>query len=208
MIILFSDTELNQRAVRALLAKKSQSLFSLKVLSTNSTNSLAIDPLDDTLTIIDLNANGRFQELYAPQILAQQLVNVGFLNHVQTIQLLVSDIERGSSMWGYATDLGKALIKHKPDSNIIILAPGDLTKCVVIEPPQISNDAWTVYMGSYSLIKNPPQIDVLEFYKTKLTPVLTDDMDVILQNPDYKFSLQTIQATEGSDDEFTFPGTL
>lgn len=88
MIIVLSEAgELNQRAVKSLMAKRPQEIYSLESISNRAKSQLFIDPTDTTLTIIELNTNGNMQENFLPKIMAQRLELAGILAPVRTIQL-------------------------------------------------------------------------------------------------------------------------
>lgn len=202
MIIIFSDTDINHRAEAALLAKNPQHTFTLEDISTRATAPLDIDPEDDTLSIIDLNANGNLQKMYAPEVMARRLDTVGLLDNIQIIQLLVSDIVPAKSMLGFATELSRSLIKHKPEANIKVRVLAEVMACTLIEPPQMPQENWTLYTGSKASVKNPPSKEgAAEYYKSNMTLLSTGAIEEIFQNPDYEISPERVRATYGTGED-------
>ena len=202
MIIIFSDTDINRRAEAALLANTAQQTFTLEDISTRATAPLDIDPDDDTLSIIDLNANGNLQKMYAPDVMARRLYAVGLLEHITTIQLLVSDIEPTKSMLAFATELSRSLMKQNPEANIKVRVLAEVMACTLIEPPQMPQENWTLYTGSNASIKNPPSKEgAAEYYKSKMTPLFTGAIEEIFQNRDYEISPEKIRATYGTGED-------
>ena len=200
MIIVFSNTVINQRAVAALLAKKYQHVFSLEDISSRTVTPLVIDPEDDTLTIIDLNANGNLQKLYAPHTMAQRLENIGVLEHISAIQLLISDIVPEKSMQGFATDLSRELVALNPETTIMIRVPADLVDCMLIIPPEIPEGDWNLYSGSSTDIENAPSKEgAVDFYKSKMTLIFSGTLEAAFQNPDYEFSSQSTREIYGKE---------
>ncbi len=202
MIIVFSNTVINQRAVAALLAKKSQHVFSLEDIASRAPNPLFIDPEDDTLTIIDLNANGNLQRLYAPRIMAQRLNTIGVLEHINTIQLLISDIMPEKSMQGFATDLSRKLVALKPETTITVRVPADFLNCTLILPPESPQETWSLYSCSSDDIKNAPSKEgAVDFYKSHMSPIFSGTLEAAFQNPDYEFSSQSTRQIYGKNED-------
>lgn len=209
MIIIFSDTEINRRAEAALLARKPQPSFTLEDISARATVPLDIDPEDDTLSIIDLNANGNLQTMYAPEMMARRLYSLGLLEHIKIIHLLVSDIVPAKSLLGFATELSRRLIKEQPQANIKVRVPVELMACTLIEPPQTPHENWTLYTGSDARVKHPPSKEgAAEYYKSQMTVLSTGAIEALLMTPRYEISPERVRATYGtdedSDDELNF----
>ncbi len=209
MIIKLSDTPINQRAIRALLVKTpNQIQLSFQDLTSSRINPLVIDPQDRTLTVVDLNANGNLQTLYAPGVMAKKLTASGLLAHITTIQLLASDIVPNRSLLGFATALSQHLLVENPDAMITIRVPADLIEATLIEPPEDSTGKWTMY--SADRVIAPTQVlpnaqAAFDFYRAQMKPKLLfqGDIEVQLKKKQYEISPQTVRTTYETDSSST-----
>lgn len=209
MIIKLSDTPINQRAILALLAKvPDQIQLSFQDLTLSRINPLAIDPQDRTLTVVDLNANGNLQILYSARVMAQKLTTSGLLAHIDTIQLLASDIISNRSLLGFATDLSQQILIANRDAMITIRAPADLTDATLIEPPEEPMGKWTMYSAASVTEPIRPLPDAqaaFEFYRAQMNPkpIFQGDIEVQLKKKQYEISPQTVRATYETDSAST-----
>ncbi len=188
MIIVFSEAgELNQRAVKALVAKRPQEIYSLESISNRAKSPLFIDPTDTTLTIIELNANGNMQEKFSPKIMTQRLQLAGILAPVCTIQLLISDVSKKKSLLTFATELSEALQIIKPNSDITVRVLRRPEQCTLIEPPAAEepDGDWTIYIGAHPTGVQPSKEGAFQYYQEKLTPLYIGDIEKALQAPEY-----------------------
>lgn len=196
MIIIFSNSAINQNAQDALLAVQDQHVFSLEDISKHAQKPLDIMPKDAILTILELNANGNVQKLYSPHVLARRLYSLGFLDHIDTIQLLLSDIIPEKSMLAFANELSYAIIVQKSDSNIAIRVPASMNQCTLIQPPTDSDENWKLYTISPSKIKHPSSKDgAFHFYQDQMGLSYTGSIAEILENPIYTISAEKVKKT-------------
>lgn len=197
MIIVFFSSDINDRAAEALMAKRPQKVFALKDISNRATETPQIDPNDDTITIIDLRANGMIQNNYSPTVMAERLYNLSFLDNVTMIQLLISDVAADKSLLGYGTSLSEALIEIAPERNITVCAPGDIVHCTLIEPPEEPEGKWMIYTGPYPTGRPPIERESFEFYKSGLLPTFNGAIEDALKNPAYAISPETVRTKLG-----------
>ena len=196
MIIIFSNAEINRKAKEALLATREQQVFSLEDLSGHAQNPLDIDVEDKTLTIVELSANGNLQKLYAPTILAKRLHFLGFLNHIDRIQLLISDVIPEKSLLEFATALSFGIIMKNPQTNIAIQVPAEVTHCSLIEPPDDGNEDWKLYQIAQSEIAHPASRDgAFAYYKDQMEMVYTGSIEAVLENPAHIISAEKVRNT-------------
>lgn len=197
MIIVYSNTPINQQAVAALLFQSPQKVFSLEDISSRASNPLIMDSDDKVLTIIDLNANGNLQKLYSPKIMAQRLQELGFLEHIETIQLLVSDIYPQKPMLGFATDLSRALVNLNPQTHLEVKVPADVFECMLITPPEEPNGDWRLYAAKPAEIKGT----LVEDYTAKMHLKFSGALEEVLHNPDYTVTAERTRKIYGDSEE-------
>jgi len=198
MIIQLSDSAINKQAVKALISEHPQQVL-IGIVP------CAVDADDQILTIMNLDANGREQRFLAPQILAQKLVQLGFLAHIERIQLLISDIDPEAPMLGYATKLSQTIIQLLPDSAITVCVPADLTDCILIKPPEDAEKNWTLYsLPSHELqaLELPAKVGLLqgnfEFYRSKMPHIAYEgSIDIKLQEVGSQLDPETVRQTFG-----------
>lgn len=207
MIIVFSDTEINHKAVDALLAKQPQQIGFLKDISFETP--LVMAPSDKTLTILDLNANGHLQKLYSPTIMVQQLDKIGLLAQVDTIQFLVSDVVASHSMSAFATAICRALIRQKPEATLSVRVPADFLTYSLILPPNHPDGDWAFYScKSIPELESPAEKQAIEFYQSKMNQVFEGPIEALLLNPNYGYSLQETKEIYGIDGDRNFDQKL
>ncbi|HVT62658.1 MAG TPA: hypothetical protein VHD33_04135 [Legionellaceae bacterium] len=203
MIIMLSTSDLNQRAVVALAMKQAQMVLE----NIAAPASEQIDASDHVLTLVNLDANGREQTYLNATILATRLINAGLLTHIKDIQLLISDIIPEVPMLGYATELSKAIIAKKPESNINVRVLADIRNCTLIEPPLLSHKDWTIYALPSEKVKalKPPTRDYaiggFEFYRSVMTKVYCGPIHDQLNDPRYLITAETVRNTYGNNAE-------
>lgn len=194
MIIVFSSSsEINQRAADALVAKCPQRVFESKDISNQATETPQIDPNDDTITIIDLRADGNIQKNYSAKELAERLKGFSFLDNVTMVQLLISDVVADKSLLGYGTRFSETLIEVAPERNITVCAPGDVVHCTLIEPPEEPDGNWTIYTGPYPTGCQPN----FESYKSRLRLTFNGAIEEALKNPAYVINSETVRTKLG-----------
>ena len=202
MIIVFSEEgELNQRAVKALVAKRPQEIYSLESISNRAKSPLFIDTTDTILTIIELNANGNMQENFLPKIMTQRLQLAGILAPVRTIQLLISDVSKKKPLLNFATELSEALQIIKPNSDITVRVPRHPEQCTLIEPPAAEepDGDWTIYVGAHPAGVQPSKEGAFQYYQEKLIPSFIGDIEKALQASEYKISPEPVHLKINSE---------
>lgn len=147
MIIQFSDDEKNKRAIEALKAEQHHEIYDFFDLGKT-------DQSDNTLILLDLSADGTTQGLIEPSILAEELNDRAFLNHVKIIKLLISDIDPNMPMHVYASELCASILNLKPESSIPIMYIGENDDIMsLIEPPTPSQQSWIVHSLPFDRVK-------------------------------------------------------
>lgn len=136
MIISFFDSDLNRKGIGSL---KSESGHSLIINFPN----FEFDQ-SDKLTLVSLNADGSFQNLIAPQILAAKLLQSGLPASIKEIEIIVSDIDKDNPLLDYAMRLGKAFFNKNRE--ITIKAVMSMEGETLVVPPDKESDDWHVYL--------------------------------------------------------------
>lgn len=137
MIINLSTAQITLEAAQALsssMADASVQNYPVIDLSHN---------LEREITLLNLDADGKFQEFFEPTLFAQQLIAGGLSKNVQIINLIVSDVLFGKSMITIAQRLCNALDEKGVPVTIRISA--DLDYITYINPPSANNRNWQIY---------------------------------------------------------------
>jgi len=139
MIIVMENSELNQRGVEALKqANKDTTVQYYNSLTTQTTS-------DEELILLDLSADGEFQELCSPEQLASELEEKSLLNNVKVIHLLISDVSSDSHLIPFAKELAIALEKMDK-KEIHITVPTDMSyQMTLLAPPETNEGNWKIY---------------------------------------------------------------
>ena len=199
MIVIFSNSRRNLAATDALIAEHQQSVFNYHKLS--RTIDFDKTKTDDTLILLDLDADGTVQNLLAPEIVARSLYDSKLLNHIKSIKILVSDINPNYPMSVYAWELSKAILELDPILSIPIMHIRQKSRSLLlIEPPTEMDPDWIVYYLPFSKISSiqlPEEIaqtgipdatkDYFGFFKTAMPGIL------------FKGDLSTLFDTRGTE---------
>ncbi len=183
MIIIFSSSARNLAAVDCLIAERQQFVFSYFDLAED----INVDKkMDDTLILLDLDADGTVQNLIAPEIVARSLFDNKILNQIKTIKILVSDINPNYPMSTYAWELSKAILELNPDLSIPIMYIRQKSRSLLlIESPTEMEPDWVIYYLPFSKVSSvqfPTGIvqtqitdtkkDYFGFFKTNMPNIL------------------------------------
>lgn len=182
MIIIFSSSERNLAAVDSLIAERQQSVFSYFDLEDIEVN----EKIDDTLILLDLNADGTVQNLIAPEIVARSLFDKKILNQIKTIKILISDINPNYPISTYAWELSKAILELDTDLSIPIIHIRQKSRSLLLlEPPTEIESDWIVYylpFSKASSVQLPAEVeqtnslgvkkDYFGFFKTRMPNIL------------------------------------
>jgi hypothetical protein len=137
MIILMSSDLVNLEAAKLLKASViGESICTFPDINLRENK-------DKEITLIDLNADGAFQALWTPEILATQLISHGLNNRVQTINLLISDMDINRSMFTFAQYFCNSLQQQGISVQVQIVA--DLSYITFINPPTSEDKKWQIY---------------------------------------------------------------
>ncbi|MCL9684366.1 hypothetical protein [Legionella maioricensis] len=136
MIISFFDSALNRKGIGSLKSENGHSLI------INFPN-FEFDQ-SDKLTLVSLNADGSFQNLIAPQMLAAKLLQSGLPASIKEIEIIVSDIDKDNPLLDYAMRLGKAFFNKNRE--ITIKAVMSMEGETLIVPPDKESGDWRVYL--------------------------------------------------------------
>ena len=145
MIISFFDSDLNKKGISSL---KSEDGHSLVINFPN----FEFDK-SEKLTLVSLNADGSFQNLIAPQILATKLLQSGLPASIKEIEIIVSDVDKENPLLDYAMRLGKAFLNNNRE--VTVKAVMSMEGETLIVPPEQAGDDWRVYLihGSSDAVK-------------------------------------------------------
>lgn len=183
MIIIFSSSARNLAAVDSLIAERQQFVFSYFDLAED----INVDKkIDDTLILLDLDADGTVQNLIDPEIVARSLFDNKILNQIKTIKILVSDINPNYPMSTYAWELSKAILELDPALSIPIMYIRQKSRSLLlIESPTEIEPDWVVYYLPFSKVSSvqlPTEIvqtritdakkDYFSFFKTNMPNIL------------------------------------
>jgi hypothetical protein len=136
MIISFFDSDLNRKGIGSL---KSEDGHFLVVNFPN----FEFDK-SEKLTLVSLNADGSFQNLIAPQVLATKLLQSDLPDSIKEIEIIVSDVDKENPLLDYAMRLGKAFFNNNRE--ITIKAVMSMEGETLIVPPKKEGDDWCVYL--------------------------------------------------------------
>lgn len=132
------DDKLNDQAINSLLKNLKQKP------SIQYYPDINIPLNDNDLIIVDITADDGFSTLFKPNKLADFLIKKNLTSNVQTITLLISDINPKNSLIAYAGELANALKKSALDIKIQIAT--DLNSSLtLLLPPDSANDNWKIY---------------------------------------------------------------
>jgi hypothetical protein len=109
---------------------------------------------DSTLTILDITADGKFQDLTSPELFAKELVEVMHLpDTTKVINLIISDVNYEAGLDNFCDKLTLHLKELGRD--VVVKDPSDPHYEVsFIEPPLDNNTQWAVYGIKLSTAEN------------------------------------------------------
>lgn len=185
MKILMADTALNRQASESLGKISQQQIYP----------EVDLQACGEELSIIDLEADGSFQDLFSPEALVDFLLKNGLNHELKVINLLVSDVSHKDNLICYATELTKILADR--GYRVSVRVPTELNyAATLLCPPAKSEQPWQVYgipQQSYpQLMQSAKQITTelngehYQLYATCQGKKLLHKGDVLdwLKNPD------------------------
>ena len=98
---------------------------------------------EDTLTLLDLSANGQFQTSMAADRLVERLIHMGFSDKIKEIQLIISDVSSKKSTEVYAAELVESFLSK--GFEVSIKTPRVMGEYSLISPPCESGGGWAIY---------------------------------------------------------------
>lgn len=139
MIIVMENSELNKLGVEAI--KQANKEITVQYYTELKPQAVS----DEKLIIMDLSADGEFQELCSPEQLVKELEENSLLNKVKVIHLLISDVSRDSHLLPFAKDLAIALEKMGK-KEIIVTVPTNMSyQMTLLAPPESNESNWKIY---------------------------------------------------------------
>ncbi len=185
MILLMNNDPLNKTAAKWLVKDKEsiQSYFLCRFDNIN----------DDTLTLIDLTANGNFQEMYDGELFADKLVKRGMPASITTINLILSVFSDKDDVGIFAQ---KLIYKLKKEYGIIVKVhvAADIDYNNFLLVPPISDDKWRVYTITNANIARIKPYDFDKLYQMPEKQLLWEGSDI------YTWLIQPDQTLESLDE--------
>jgi hypothetical protein len=207
MILIMRKNDINTNALNA-LTQGSMERYSFfpEVDFSNTT--------DTSLTILDLSGNGSFQHNLAAVPLANYLIEKGLTNSIQSINLLVSDINLEHAMLAYAPNLAEAFTAHNKTLQVnAIRGKGYLATCIV--PPANKGEDWTFYGTNTTFITNKisrPFENGLEWVLSQKDKIFLlwqgKNLSDLFNQYGMKFNSNKTSEPQLNTASGTFPGTL
>ncbi|WP_147277495.1 hypothetical protein [Aquicella lusitana] len=151
VIVLVNNLPCNREAVCYLSQSASAEVIMLLDLPQASLN-------DKVITIIDLRADGEFQDLVSPRILANKLHQAGLPKIANKIELIVSDVNIKVRLIPYATALANYL-GSLGYVEMTVSVPCELGNVAtfIVPPNLLADQLWEVYSITHEDMK---KIDV------------------------------------------------
>lgn len=189
MIILMNESKLNKQCADIItqfygIADQNILYYPLNFFSKSK------QAQSEPLFIIDMDANGYFQENNAPDLLAMRLNVMEISNDINDIYLLVSDVNVNKKLPTFANRFAKALSQLE-ERTIEVHIPTSLNYDVTFVDPLHHLGKWQVY-GIYKeeLSNNSEKIclDTLQKLKNKMLLWEGDDILQFLNDPQKTYS--------------------
>lgn len=172
MIIIMSDSEINQRSAESL-----SNNYDL-------VNHIYRYPFDEFFTVnrnepivvIDLDADSRFQNTVVPELFATRMIARKIFDESSDLYLLVSDITLDKSLQVFANKLTKDILK-KTQRKVVIHIPTDFSHFGTLVVPPESGKHWKIYgLKSEDLLVPNLSLNVLTQAKNKTLVWEGDDI--------------------------------
>jgi hypothetical protein len=150
MIIVMTRNEANDKAAK-LLAFKDEVICHYPFFNLDEATT------DDTLILIDLSADGQFQD-FDPKDLSIALISKGLPKSIKKILLMVSDISpsvgelHNKSILDFAEGIEKTLYSKYYSVQVHCLS-NHIFGSMLIIPPSDENPNWEIYKLNYNLSK-------------------------------------------------------